>query len=667
MQSPLRQPPPPLDEYRQTLAISRIESVDRPGVYFDGSPCGAGKNHADIEACRLAGTSLTVLPTHKLCVQVEGDYVVQGLDAGAYPELTEEICENHDEAAQAMTWGLSPSSAICPDCRHNLGCPYHDAMRRAEAAAHRIATHKRVELTLHSIANGRKYITIHERVASFLRPTVEICNGLKTIATIAHIAEGKTWGREDQTARLYFCSMETAAVQLDDAMQAAPVTSTISLPEPVGKSAQIEITLYRAIQESGVSPDADCMRMVRAIAEGDCHEVTVRVDHVARKGGETETRRSIVAVWKTDLPPDASVRLNDATDTAEHIRTLTDRHIIDATPSGRLATLHSTVQAPVDITRRTSPGTVAAIIRGVLARHPDAQRVGIICHRPHVAAIQGTARTAPALDAVSRSRIAKVDYFRGTQSRGSNSWTNDCDLLIVVGTPRVPPSAVRTRLIASGRISTAAQEPRWERDYWSGVDTAGKRHTVQARGYIDHDWHDAHQSIVRAELLQAVGRARGICEHGIPAVVVSTEEIGLPLVAWAMVPIAESDLTLLETILKLTDMFPTGRTDADSAELTDIPPTIDSLGGMSDSYLQWVSPIPTSAIAPSIGKTERQTVRILSDLQEAGLVSRIGQRGGWKLTAAGIAMIAPATAPNPTAAPSSTSGGAGDNQKGIAQ
>ena len=59
-----------------------------------------------------------------------------------------------------------------------------------------------------------------------------------------------------------------------------------------------------------------------------------------------------------------------------------------------------------------------------------------MCHREHVTAIRGTAGGASVLDGVTRSRIAMVGYFRGA-SAGSNSWL-DCDLLIVLGTPRVP-------------------------------------------------------------------------------------------------------------------------------------------------------------------------------------------------------------------------------------
>ena len=63
--------------------------------------------------------------------------------------------------------------------------------------------------------------------------------------------------------------------------------------------------------------------------------------------------------------------------------------------------------------------------------------------------------------------------------------------------------------------------------------------------------------------------------------------------------------------------------------------------------------VSTEAIAKAIGKSESQTRRILCAAESAGLVHRVGQRGGWSRTAAGIALITPL----PTA-PSDSPGGA---------
>ncbi len=69
--------------------------------------------------------------------------------------------------------------------------------------------------------------------------------------------------------------------------------------------------------------------------------------------------------------------------------------------------------------------------------------------------------------------------------------------------------------------------------------------------------------------------------------------------------------------------------------------------------------IQASDIAALAGKSESQIRRTLSQCEEAGLAERIGQRGGWRLTPAGIAIVTPATVENtnPPASPSIPSGG----------
>lgn len=43
----------------------------------------------------------------------------------------------------------------------------------------------------------------------------------------------------------------------------------------------------------------------------------------------------------------------------------------------------------------------------------------------------------------------------------------------------------------------------------------------------------------------------------------------------------------------------------------------------------------TPQIAKLMGKSERQTRRVLARLEARGLVHRVGQRGGWRLTDVG--------------------------------
>jgi len=635
--------PVPLDEYRAGLVETRIQSIDNPGVYLDMSPMGAGKNYADIPALKIVNRSLTVLQTHRACNEVECTYSQHGIDAAAYPELSAKTCGNFDAAEQALKWGLSPSSAICPDCHLRETCGYQTAIEYAEHAGHRIITHHRATHTLRTDSAGCHYVTIHEDAAGLLRPTAEVASGLDAVAAVAHMAEDRVWDREDQTVRHYLVRMQDAAHAMADHLRGAEQTARIEIPDPAGSPPQVDILLYRAAVRAKVDPDADAMRVCRAIADGSLHELTVRVDRVTGRGGRAEVRRAIVAVWQTRLPRHAAVWVSDATADAEEFEALAGVPIVAQTTPKTIARLHEVLHVPADVTMGTSATTAAKILRGALARYPAAHRVGVIGHREHVSAIAGGPRTPSILDPATRSRIAVVEHFRGGQARGSNTWTDTCDLLIVLGTPRVRQAVIRTRLIAAGKIEVAAREPRWVRDAWSGVDPSGRRHTVRSLAYDDHDWHSAHRAVVAAELLQAVGRGRGICEHGIPVVVVSTEELGYPLAGWELHPISDAMVEVLAAIRELSPESPIGNGCHGEGRImaTKRLNIVKEMVAIAPSVRE--NAIPTSAIASVTGKTRTAIRNTLSTLESAGLVSRVGRRGGWYLTPAGLSLVTPAS------------------------
>jgi hypothetical protein len=144
-----------LDEYRQQIGQSRIESVGTPGIYLDTSPTGSGKSHADRKAADMAGTSLTIEPTHKNCEQTESDYQKHGLDAAAYPKLDGKSCQNLDEAERALKHGLTVSGAVCVGCSFRDSCDYRHDLEIAENSPHRIATHHRASLSFAELAKER--------------------------------------------------------------------------------------------------------------------------------------------------------------------------------------------------------------------------------------------------------------------------------------------------------------------------------------------------------------------------------------------------------------------------------------------------------------------------------------------------------------------------------
>ena len=228
--------------------------------------------------------------------------------------------------------------------------------------------------------------------------------------------------------------------------------------------------------------------------------------------GEIRLRRSILGRCKTELPTDATVWINDATANQEELESLLGQPVHDRTPVGRLAREWPVLQISHDVTQRTTPQVAASILRGILYDLPY-RHVGVITHKHLCGPIRRL------LGSDFNSRIAMVWHFRGGQSRGSNDWIETCDALIVLGTPRVPPEAVRSHLLWLDKrraASMTTKEAGWGLDWWSGRTESGRRVTIKTLHYADHDWHAAYQSLVVAELNQALGRAQANLEKRHP-------------------------------------------------------------------------------------------------------------------------------------------------------
>jgi hypothetical protein len=125
-------------------------------------------------------------------------------------------------------------------------------------------------------------------------------------------------------------------------------------------------------------------------------------------------------------------------------------------------------------------------------------------------------------------------------------------------------------------------------------------------GYRDHDWHAAHCSVVRNEQLQADGRGRGICDAGVPVLVVSNEDLGFPLCEMAVQPMPDAEVFVLDTMKRLCGTFP------------------------NITIIEKV-PHSSTSIATEAGLDRRRVIRILNALLARGLVQKIERRGGWAL------------------------------------
>jgi len=624
-----------------------------PAVWIDTSPAGSGKTHADRTAAGVAESSLTVLPTHSNCREVEEFYSDGGLYAVAYPELSVVTCQNFEVADKALDAGLSVSAAICPTCRFRNACDYREMLADAEKAEHQIATHKRAQLSFEAIARGKKLIAVHEDAVGMLRPIEQVTLvGLRKLIDVAIAAHEAANFRGEWELDVFFQEMAVKAQsfidQLEDATDTTSLLTAATAPRPPG----VDFRLFKSMEELKVFPPGDTVRIVKAAVSGELAELVVRVDKVSRKPTtkdpkpEVTVYKNIIGVWDTKIPPCATTWLCDGTADFDEIATIVGGPIHNATPAGRLELQHPILQITADVKQKTAPGVVSKLLAGVLARFPDAERIGVICHRCHVATVRGTGHGSTITAAMAK-RITKVEHFRSGASRGSNDWFESCDLLIVLGSPRVPPRGIKTRLIQTGRVMAAARDGKWHTDYWSGITTTGKRQIVKTLAYRDHEWYSAHRSIVRAELIQSVGRGRGVCENGIPVVVISNECLNFPILdETEFEPLTEIQVLALKAVFEFSVDSRLGKMSdsKDNTERTFFLNTI-TLGKMS------LNPVFGTLVGLKLKITTRHADRILGALSRRDLVEKISERGGWKITEAGVKLLFPPdTTPKPPAA-----------------
>ena len=522
-----------LSDWRQQMTTARLESVNKPGIYLDRSPTGAGKTHADIQLCEAAGTSLTIVPSHANCQETELLYREHGLDAAAYPPLDKYTCQNLAEATRAQACGLGMRVVVCPRCQYLDGCRYHELMDLAEQAPHRIATHKRAQLTTKGLARNRKVICVHEDAASILRPVWEADRGFHDVSQLVHLASKDASYSEDDL-RWFFHEMEKLSDHLDELTLVSDVTAHIDFNLSVLPPQHYQNRLWYAMQENQVDVWPPAMQVVLAMmARGGSPFVQVDADLSGH------LQRTIVLVSCIDLGKRRVIWFEDATASRTEIETLVRQPVYDMTPSGRLTHRRPILQFTRDIKQSTSKKTVLNLLRGLLYLLPRYERIGLIAHRYHLALV-------PLLDEPLRNRIRKTSYFRSGDTRGSNDWHRTCDLLIALGTPRVPVAAVRRRLLQQGeREAAVLADGDWQSRVWTGFTPTRERCEIMTKQYANDKWRQACEMIVLAELQQCIGRGRGVLEAGIPVVVLSNEPLGLPLATTDVSPVNEAESKIL--------------------------------------------------------------------------------------------------------------------------
>jgi len=334
------------------------------------------------------------------------------------------------------------------------------------------------------------------------------------------------------------------------------------------------------------------------------------VDHPrGKKGSGGKARKNLVLIGttRTQLPTNVPIWFGDATGRAELLGDLAGQVVHDRTPEGRLEQVQSTKQLDWDTTRGTSTSKVASMVLGVAAAHPQAKKIGLIGHQPHIKEL-----FSDDCELLDGSNVDwEYCYFGEGPDRASNLWM-DCDLLIVAGTPRPNPGSIKSRLIRGGKITAAAdpKEGSWGPRRWEGRAEDGTRRIIHGLGYADLTWRQAHEDMVRAALLQAIGRGRGILDDGTPVVVLSSEPLGLDL----------ADLSHFKQI---------------SAKVRQAAEVVrHCCGSLIENYIgktqQPESGISTGEVAAQMGINKSGASRHLQAAQQAGLVQRAAShKGGW--------------------------------------
>ena len=260
----------------------------------------------------------------------------------------------------------------------------------------------------------------------------------------------------------------------------------------------------------------------------------------------------MVGVWHTDLPRNQNgslsspILFSDATANPDILRRVLGEEVTDITPRKAIRHHKRVLQIPLDIKRTTKSSTFLQSVRGILLTFPNKQRVGLIGHRPHVQVIDQ-------LGAMLRPRIVKTTYFGSGDDRASNAWLEEnLDLLLVIGTPRIAPADLRTRMIQLGLDSVPAA--RWVNRYWRGRTEHGEPIEVVTRQYDHPLWQEVYEYDLRATLFQALGRARTILPNGMDALIISCEPLGLPLADQTIPQISASLEKALDVVVRQTSL-----------------------------------------------------------------------------------------------------------------
>jgi hypothetical protein len=549
--------PRTLEDWQAEVAAVRAMSVERIGFNLDRSPTGSGKTYATIQMLKTVPTSVTALPAHTNVLERVQEMKAAGIDAVAYPQLSPETCQNYPEASRAQSFGLIAGAAVCPGCPFNKNKTCHQAdqylglMKAAHKADHRVCTHERLRLSAEKVIDKAAVGVVDELPEPVVAP--EITAHIDDLRLVDNLAREvlERWDAgapsEDEAAfaralRATFAAMTTAAA-------AAGGACVVDIDVPVYHEdpRTWQQMMYRWIRRLGVADLTsegqkrfqEAMQLLTRATTGGLRSLQLLVEQTSRHEKQEDgtvikshpLHHFIRGSWLTPLAG-KPIFLLDATGDADDLRAVLGQDVDDLTPAGHLPYQQPVRQVVVDVTKGQQAETVAGIIEDFLTTHPNVRRLGVIGHQKQVREAIGDDKRPGLLPPDLRRRIHKWTYFGAGDDRASNGWHGEgnCDHLLVIGTPRRRGAVVRAWLAHHGLLE-AANLPGgdWGPRHWEAVTVDGRKVTSEGKGYRNPDWHRAATAITRADLQQAIGRARAILSDGIPVTVFSDEPTGLPV------------------------------------------------------------------------------------------------------------------------------------------
>lgn len=629
-----------LSEARTQMVDCRIKSLSEKGVFFDGSVPGTGKSTADIKAIKKSRTSLTVLPTHDACKELVDRLSKEGISATAYPKLAADTCNMYGTidqpglAQKIQASGLNVATSLCIKCGFYRNCNYQKERQRARNSNHTISTHARAELTDFSLFKDKEIVFVHENPISLFRPCVEVENikYFEDLLIICKYARKVVIPFNDPFAIEFLNIFESGVEELIDILakdqffkdyESSSQNDRKKLPKIKCLPCRVKASFYdngdyilhRAMTDFKKYSNPNALHLAIGYSFGRLKSLFAKVEENRVGGGQINVRNFLVGFWKAEIP-DQLIWFEDGSFSAKMVQDLTGLNVVDKTPVGKVKNQIEPIQfTQKDITQNTTSETVKSIVRGLLAKYNHCKNVGLICHKCHVPEIES-------LSSYWKNKIRKVSYFHSGEDRASNDWLN-CDLLMVLGTPRVPPSATRNLLLSFGKIDAAKYDSDFVSFGWKGQNEKGEIIDVVGRKYLDPDWDWANSLLVKETLNQAIGRARSITPEAIPVVLVSTESLGLILSSDNFQEINQSDDSTLRVVL--TAISTSGSKDGTS-KLCEESPNRDILGNPS---FKIVTSKEVHEYFPK--ESLRNTQLRLAKLVQIGLLEKNSERKGYRI------------------------------------